>query len=73
MRFDVMTLFPEMIERTLGESIIGRAQEKGLIEVRAIISEIIQRTSTDALTIPPAEAVKVCLCRCRRSTVAIRR
>ncbi len=35
MRFDVMTLFPEMIERTLGESIIGRAQEKGLIEVRA--------------------------------------
>ena len=34
MRFDVMTLFPEMVERTLGESIIGRAQSAGIIEVR---------------------------------------
>ena len=34
MRFDVMTLFPEMVERTLGESIIGRAQNAGIIEVR---------------------------------------
>lgn len=29
-----MTLFPEMVERTLGESIIGRAQNAGIIEVR---------------------------------------
>ena len=34
MRFDVMTLFPEMVERTLGESIIGRAQTAGIIEVK---------------------------------------
>jgi tRNA (guanine37-N1)-methyltransferase len=34
MRFDVMTLFPEMVERTLGESIIGRAQSAGVIEVK---------------------------------------
>ncbi len=34
MRFDVMTLFPEMVERTLGESIIGRAQNAGIIEVK---------------------------------------
>ena len=34
MRFDVMTLFPEMVERTLGESIIGRAQTAGVIEVK---------------------------------------
>ena len=34
MRFDVMTLFPEMVERTLGESIIGRAQAAGIIEVK---------------------------------------
>ena len=34
MRFDVMTLFPEMVERTLGESIIGRAQASGIIEVK---------------------------------------
>lgn len=33
MRFDVMTLFPEMCETVLGESIIGRAQKKGVIEV----------------------------------------
>ena len=29
-----MTLFPEMVERTLGESIIGRAQRAGIIEVK---------------------------------------
>ena len=29
-----MTLFPEMVERTLGESIIGRAQTAGIIEVK---------------------------------------
>ena len=34
MRFDVMTLFPEMVSGVLGESIIGRAQKGGLIEVR---------------------------------------
>ena len=33
MRFDIMTLFPEMTDRILGESIIGRAQNKGAIEV----------------------------------------
>ena len=34
MRFDVMTLFPEMVERTLGESIIGRAQTAGIIDIK---------------------------------------
>ena len=29
MRIDIATLFPEMCERVLGESIIGRAQDKG--------------------------------------------
>ena len=33
MRFDIMTLFPEMFEPVFGESIIGRAREKGLLEV----------------------------------------
>ncbi len=33
MRFDVMTLFPEMIEAVMGESIIGRAQKNSLIEL----------------------------------------
>lgn len=35
MKFDVLTLFPEMFE-SLDESIIGRAKEKGLIEINLI-------------------------------------
>ena len=35
MRFDVLTLFPEMFE-VLNQSIIGRAKEKGLINVNLI-------------------------------------
>ncbi len=34
MKFDIMTLFPDMVEGVLSESIIGRAQKGGLIEVR---------------------------------------
>ena len=33
MRFDIMTLFPELVETVLGSSIIGRAQKSGAIEV----------------------------------------
>ncbi len=33
MRFDIMTLFPQMCEAVMNESIIGRAQKKGAIEV----------------------------------------
>ena len=32
MRFDIMTLFPEMVEGVLSESIIGRAREAGAID-----------------------------------------
>lgn len=32
---DVLTLFPEMVEAPLKESILGRARQKGLIEIRA--------------------------------------
>ncbi len=34
MRFDIMTLFPQLVETVLGESIIGRAQKSGAITVR---------------------------------------
>ena len=34
MIFDVMTLFPELIERVTSESIIGRAQKSGAVAVR---------------------------------------
>ena len=36
MRFDILTLFPEMIEAVLGDSIIGRARAKGLIEMNCV-------------------------------------
>ena len=35
MRFDVMTLFPELVMTVLGESIIGRAQKSGALEINA--------------------------------------
>lgn len=35
MRIDILTLFPDMIEAVMGESVIGRARAKGLIDVRA--------------------------------------
>lgn len=33
MRFDILTLFPDMVKGVLSESIIGRAQNGGLIEI----------------------------------------
>lgn len=36
MNFHVMTLFPEMIERAMGESITGRAIKAGYISVNAV-------------------------------------
>ncbi len=36
MRFDILTLFPEIIDAVLKESIIGRAQESGIIEINAV-------------------------------------
>ncbi len=35
MRFDIMTLFPELVENVLSESIIGRAQKAGYLSVHA--------------------------------------
>lgn len=34
MRFDIMTLFPDLVDTVLGESIIGRAQKSGAIAVK---------------------------------------
>lgn len=36
MRFDVLTLFPDMFSSPLRESILGRAIEKGLIQIQTI-------------------------------------
>ncbi len=34
MRFDIMTLFPDLVNTVLGESVIGRAQKRGAITVK---------------------------------------
>ena len=34
MRFDIMTLFPDLVAAVLGESIIGRAVSSGAISVK---------------------------------------
>ena len=36
MKFDVLTIFPDMFEAVLGDSIIGRARENGLVELNII-------------------------------------
>lgn len=36
MRFYVLTLFPEMVESVLGQSILGRAAQKGLVDFQAV-------------------------------------
>jgi tRNA (guanine37-N1)-methyltransferase len=35
MRFDILTIFPDIFDTVLGSSIIGRAQENGLITVKS--------------------------------------
>jgi tRNA (guanine37-N1)-methyltransferase len=35
-RFDVLTIFPEMFSAVLDESIIGRAQKKGIIKINTV-------------------------------------
>lgn len=36
MKFDILTLFPEIIDAVLKESIIGRAQKKGVLKINAV-------------------------------------
>ncbi len=36
MRIDIVTLFPAMVEPALGESMIGRARNRGLVDIRVV-------------------------------------
>jgi tRNA (guanine37-N1)-methyltransferase len=36
MRFDVLTIFPDMIKTIMSESILGRAQDKGFISINPV-------------------------------------
>ena len=35
MKFDIMTLFPDTVGDLMNESILGRAQERGIIRINA--------------------------------------
>ena len=36
MKFDILTVFPDLFSAILGESIIGRAQENNLVSINAV-------------------------------------
>ena len=36
MRFDILSLFPEMLKGAFGYSIVKRAQEKGLVQINLV-------------------------------------
>jgi tRNA (guanine37-N1)-methyltransferase len=36
MRIDIVTLFPRMVEPVLGESMLGRARARGLVDIRVV-------------------------------------
>lgn len=46
MRIDVLTLFPRMFEGPMGESIIGKAREKQLLELNVSNFRDFQITNT---------------------------
>ena len=61
MRFDVLTLFPQMFEAVLGDSIIGRARENNILEMNFMIFVIFQPINIERLTIIRIAAEVVCL------------
>ena len=60
MRFHVLTLFPQMIEQGLSESITGRALKQNIISLNTVN---IRDLSTIRLMITHMVAVRGCLCR----------
>ena len=54
MTFYIMTLFPDMIDAVMGESIIGRAIENGLLFVKTY--NIRDLSTAELMTIRTAEA-----------------
>ena len=60
MRIDVLTLFPKMVEGPLGESIIGKAIEKGYWRSMSMIFERIRGINICKSTIIHMVEAQVC-------------
>lgn len=57
MRIDIMTLFPDAIEAMMGQSIIGRARDRGFIRLYTHQIGSIPPISRCRWTITPTAAV----------------
>ena len=56
-RFDIMTLFPDSVNAVLGESILGRAQKHGFLEVKCHqIRDYTTNRQNQVTTIPTGAA-----------------
>ena len=73
MRFDILTLFPEMFKAILDESIIGRAQAKGVIEINTINIRDFQKINIKRLMIILMVVEMVWLCQCSQFMMHIYR
>ena len=57
MRIDILTLFPDTMRAMLGESILGRAQARGLLDIRCHqIRDYTETGKSRSTTIPTAAA-----------------
>lgn len=57
MRIDILTLFPDTMRAMLGESILGRAQARGLLDIRCHqIRDYTENRQSRSTTIPTAAA-----------------
>ena len=60
MRIDIVTLFPEMCENLLAESIIGRARARGHLQVCCHQLRRWGEGRTSAWTTAPSAAARAC-------------
>lgn len=60
MRIDLLTLFPDMCEAVMAESIVGRARKKDICRYAATRSGILPLTNTSEWTTAPLAAAREC-------------
>lgn len=62
MKIDILTLFPEMFVPVTDSSILGKAREKGILDINLINIRDLVRISIIRLTILPLAEVREWLC-----------